>query len=35
MIELPDNRTCFFDVDDTLLEWSLCAETDTHAVEIL
>jgi len=34
MIALPDNRTCFFDVDDTLIEWRLCSERDADAVKI-
>lgn len=35
MIELPDNRTCYFDVDDTLIEWKLCSERDIDAVRLV
>jgi predicted phosphatase len=34
MIALPDNRTCYFDVDDTLIEWKLCGERDPGATKI-
>lgn len=34
MIGFPDNRTVYFDVDDTLIEWRLCGEKDAGAVRI-
>lgn len=34
MIEFLDRRTCYFDVDDTLIEWKLCDEHDPDAVKI-
>lgn len=34
MVEFKDNRTCYFDVDDTLVEWKLCSERDVDAIRI-
>lgn len=34
MIAFKDNRTVYFDVDDTLVEWKLCGEKDPGATRI-
>jgi phosphoserine phosphatase len=34
MKTFKDNRTAYFDVDDTLLEWVLCGPYDVDAVKI-
>ena len=35
MIAFPDNRTAYFDVDDTLVEWKLCSDREADAVKIV
>lgn len=34
MVSFKDNRTVYFDVDDTLIEWAQCEAEDPDAVKI-